>query len=91
MIYLIMPDRFANGDPSNDEPAVSTGILDRAQPRRYHGGDLAGVGGKLPYLKSLCVTAVWLNPIYDNTNELDRKEVYDGQPTTAYHGYHAID
>jgi len=90
-IYLIMPDRFANGDASNDDPAASHGLLDRNEGRRYHGGDLAGVRAKLPYLKDLGVTAIWLNPIYDNTNSLDTKEVYDGKPTTAYHGYHAID
>ena len=90
-LYLLMPDRFANGDPRNDDPAAARGLLDRGQGRRYHGGDLAGVRRRLPYLKELGVTAVWMNPIYDNTNSLDRKEVYDGQPTTAYHGYHAID
>ncbi|AHG93794.1 alpha amylase catalytic region (plasmid) [Gemmatirosa kalamazoonensis] len=91
VIYLIMPDRFADGDPSNDDPAASRGLLNRAEGRRYHGGDLAGVRAKLPYLKDLGVTAIWLNPIYDNTNVLDTKEVYDGKATTAYHGYHAID
>ncbi|HSJ13783.1 MAG TPA: alpha-amylase family glycosyl hydrolase [Longimicrobiales bacterium] len=91
VLYLLMPDRFANGDPTNDDPSVSRGILDRSRGRRYHGGDLAGVRARLPYLKSLGITAIWMNPIYDNTNHLDRKEVYDGEPTTAYHGYHAID
>jgi glycosidase len=91
VLYLLMPDRFANGDPSNDDPAAARGLLDRSKGRYYHGGDLAGVRRRLPYLRELGVTAVWLNPIYDNTNELDRKEVYDGQPTTAYHGYHARD
>jgi glycosidase len=91
VIYLIMPDRFADGDTSNDDPAVSRGLHDRAKARRYHGGDLEGVREKLPYLKELGVTAIWLTPIYDNTNVLDRKEVYDNDPTTAYHGYHAID
>lgn len=91
VIYLLMPDRFANGDPRNDEPAASRGILDRAHPRRWHGGDLEGVRRKLPYLRDLGITAIWMNPIYDNTNTLDFKEVYEGQPTTAYHGYHAID
>jgi len=91
VMYLLMPDRFANGNPANDEPAVSRGLIDRGEGRRYHGGDLEGVRQKLPYLKELGVTAVWMNPIYDNTNTLDTKEVYDGKPTTAYHGYHAID
>jgi glycosidase len=91
VIYLLMPDRFANGNPANDEPAVSRGLLDRSEGRRYHGGDLAGVRQRLPYLKELGITAIWMNPIYDNTNQLDTREVYDGKPTTAYHGYHAID
>ncbi len=91
VIYAIMPDRFADGDPSNDDPAVSRGMFDRSDPHYYHGGDLAGIRRRLPYLKSLGVTAVWINPIYDNTNQLDRKELAAGRPTTPYHGYHAID
>ena len=91
VIYLIMPDRFADGDAANNDPAASPGLLDRANPRRYHGGDLAGVRAKLPYLKALGVTAIWMNPVYDNTNVLDTIETANGQPTTAYHGYHAID
>lgn len=91
VIYLIMPDRFANGDPSNDDPAVSKGMFDRSKSHFYHGGDLAGIRQHLPYLKSLGVTALWLNPIYDNTNHLDQKELAAGQPTTPYHGYHAVD
>lgn len=91
VIYLIMPDRFANADPANDDPAGARGITDRSNPRRYHGGDLAGVRARLPYLKELGVTAIWLNPVYDNTNTLDTVETVNGQPTTAYHGYHAID
>ena len=91
VIYLIMPDRFANGDPSNDDPPKSKGILDRSKPRRYHGGDLQGIIDKLPYLKSLGVTAIWTTPIYDNNDKLDFKEFYDGEPTTGYHGYGAVD
>lgn len=90
-MYLLMPDRFANGDTTNDRPAKSPAILDRAKGRYYHGGDLAGVRQKLPYLKSLGITALWLNPVYDNNDGLDEKETYDGQPTTGYHGYGAID
>jgi glycosidase len=91
VMYLLMPDRFANGDTANDEPEISRGILDRSNLRRWHGGDLAGVRQRLPYLKELGITAIWMNPIYDNPNHLDTLEVYDRQPTTAYHGYHAID
>lgn len=91
VIYLIMPDRFADGDTSNNDPEKSRGIFDRSKPRRYHGGDLQGVINKLPYLKSLGVTAIWTTPIYDNNDKLDTKEVYDGEPTTGYHGYGAVD
>ena len=91
VIYLVMPDRFANGDTTNDDPAISKGLFDRSKGRYYHGGDLQGVINKLPYLKDLGITTIWLNPIYDNTNQPDIKEVYDGQPTTGYHGYGAID
>ncbi len=91
VLYLLMPDRFSNGDTSNDDPAVSKGLLDRSKGRFYHGGDLAGVRARLPYLKSLGVTAVWLNPVYDNNNGLNRKETYDNLPITDYHGYGATD
>lgn len=91
VVYLLMPDRFANGDASNDDPAVSRGLLDRSKGRYYHGGDLAGVRQKLPYLKSLGVTAIWMNPLYDNNNGLNRKETYDNLPITDYHGYGATD
>lgn len=90
-IYLIMPDRFANGDTTNDRTAKSPGILDRTKRRWYHGGDLAGIRQQLPYLKSLGITAIWLNPIYDQNDAEDTKEVYDGQTSTGYHGYGAVD
>ena len=90
-IYLLMPDRFANGDPGNDDPAVSKGLLDRTKGRYYHGGDLRGVIDRLPYLKDLGVTAIWLNPWYDNVNHLNERETYDGQAITDYHGYGAVD
>src|SRR4051812_9700682 len=61
-VYLIMPDRFANGDSTNDDPAKSRGLVDRTKTRFYHGGDLAGIRQRLPYLKSLGITALWLNP-----------------------------
>jgi hypothetical protein len=90
-MYLLMPDRFANGDPGNDDPAASKGLLDRTKGRYYHGGDLRGVIDRLPYLKDLGVTAIWLNPWYDNVNHLNERETYDGQAITDYHGYGAVD
>jgi glycosidase len=91
VIYLIMPDRFANGDPRNDDPPRSRGLLDRGKARYYHGGDLQGVIGRLPYLKDLGVTTLWLTPWYDNNDRLNERETYDGQPITDYHGYGAVD
>src|SRR5271165_4057772 len=79
VIYLIMPDRFANGDPTNDEPAEFPGSHDRSKPRAYHGGDLRGIRDHLGYLKDLGVTTVWLTPIVKNGAAQD------------YHGYGAID
>jgi neopullulanase len=91
VIYLVMPDRFANGDPRNDDPAVSPGLLDRNKPRHYHGGDLQGVIDRLPYLADLGVTALWLNPVYDNVNRPNERQKHEGQPITDYHGYGATD
>jgi len=91
IIYLIMPDRFANGDPSNDDPAVSRGLFDRRKPRYYHGGDFQGIVDRLPYLKDLGVTAIWINPVYDNVNHLNEHERYNGEGITDYHGYGAVD
>ncbi len=75
VIYLVMPDRFLDGDRSDDAPNV-----DRSLARAYHGGDLRGIRERLPYLKELGVTVVWMTPFYDND---DAK--------SAYHGYHATD
>jgi len=97
VIYFIMPDRFADGDQSNNNPAKSPGLYDRSKGRYYHGGDFKGIIDRLPYLKDLGVTAIWINPVYDNTDRLDEKEMYpesEGgpkRPTTPYHGYGAID
>lgn len=79
VVYLIMPDRFANGDPTNDEPAEFPGSHDRTKPRAYHGGDLRGIKAHLPYLKDLGVTTLWLTPIVKNGAAQD------------YHGYAAVD
>src|SRR4051794_20604794 len=91
VVYLIMPDRFADGDRANDDPARSRGLYDRARARYYHGGDLQGILERLPYLKDLGVTAIWTTPVYDNADHLNEKERYDGQAITDYHGYGAVD
>jgi glycosidase len=78
VIYLIMPDRFADGDLSNDRPAGSTGVYDRTQPKAYHGGDLRGIREHLGYLHDLGVTTLWLTPVWKNTD-------------SDYHGYHVVD
>src|SRR5260370_509028 len=68
VIYLIMPDRFADGDPANDQPAGSTGVYDRGNPRAYHGGDLRGIREHLGYLRDLGVTTLWLTPSWKDTD-----------------------
>ena len=79
VMYLIMPDRFANGEPSNDEPPEEPGSHDRSKARAYHGGDLRGIREHLDYLKDLGVTTLWLTPIVRNGG------------TEDYHGYGAVD
>ena len=91
VIYLIMPDRFANGDKSNDDPEISRGLFDPSDPRRYHGGDLQGVIDRLPYLKSLGITTIWLTPVYDNVNKPNAQQSVNGKPIADYHGYGAVD
>jgi len=91
VLYLIMPDRFSDGDPSNNDPSQSSGLYDRAHKFRYHGGDLQGIINRLPYLKDLGVTALWLTPWYDNVNHPDEIEKKEGGTTTGFHGYGAID
>jgi glycosidase len=91
VIYLIMTDRFADGDPTNNAPKDSPPEAnDRKNPRGFHGGDLRGVIDQLPYLKDLGVTAIWLTPWYDNWNGVNRCDK-PWCPNTYYHGYHAVD
>jgi glycosidase len=80
VIYLITPDRFANGDPENDTVAGYDDPVDRSAPQGRHGGDLAGVRQALPYLEDLGVTQLWLNPVLENA-----------MPEASYHGYAITD
>jgi glycosidase len=82
VIYLIMPDRFADGDPGNDEPAPQLHTYDRQKPKAWHGGDLRGIREHLGYLHDLGVTALWLTPFWKNDWHAD---------DCSYHGYHAVD
>src|SRR5437588_963841 len=80
VVYLIMPDRFANGDAANDRPANSVPV-DRSGTFTYHGGDLKGVQQHLDYLHDLGVTVLWLTPVVDNPNDAP----------DDYHGYASVD
>ncbi|MDR1091775.1 MAG: cyclomaltodextrinase N-terminal domain-containing protein, partial [Prevotella sp.] len=64
ILYLIMPDRFANGDPSNDE--IFGYPINRNNPSSRHGGDFKGIENNLDYLEQLGITTVWLNPVLEN-------------------------
>jgi glycosidase len=80
VLYLIMPDRFADGDLTNDPPPAMKGGFGREAPIAYHGGDLKGVTQHLDYLKELGVTAIWLTPWWKNDSNAG-----------DYHGYHVTD
>ncbi len=79
-IYLLMPDRFANGNPANDDIPGMLEKADRKNPDGRHGGDLEGIIQKLDYFNELGVTALWLNPVLENN-----------MPANSYHGYAITD
>jgi glycosidase len=82
VLYLIMPDRFANGDPSNDQiPTRMPYEVNRKEEGARHGGDLAGIEQHLGYIDNLGVTAIWLNPVLENDMEGGS---YHGYATTDY-------
>lgn len=91
LIYMLMIDRFSDGDTANNDPPQSRGIYDRNNKFYYHGGDLQGVINRLPYLKDLGATALWLSPWYDNYDRLNEIELKEGKPSTGFHGYNAQD
>ncbi|MGZ3749812.1 MAG: glycoside hydrolase family 13 protein [Mucilaginibacter sp.] len=81
LIYLIMPDRFANGDTKNDSVAgMRETSVNRSKMFSRHGGDLQGIMNHLDYLKDLGVTAIWLTPAIEND-----------EPSASYHGYAVTD
>jgi neopullulanase len=79
-VYLLMPDRFANGNSENDQHPEMLEASDRSNPDGRHGGDLEGIRKHLGYLRSLGMTALWLNPVFENN-----------QPKYSYHGYAITD
>ncbi len=80
MIYLIMPDRFANGDASNDSTEDTTEDANRANGHGRHGGDIQGVIDHLDYISELGATYIWTTPFLE-----------DNAPRGSYHGYAASD
>lgn len=81
VLYLIMPDRFANGNPDNDViPGMLENKVDRNEQFGRHGGDFKGISEHMDYISDLGVTAIWLNPTQEN-------DMKDG----SYHGYAITD
>lgn len=80
LIYLIVPDRFANGDPDNDATPDTREGLNRAKAGGRHGGDLQGIIDHLDYIADLGATAIWCTPLLE-----------DDDPTYSYHGYACTD
>ena len=82
VMYLITPDRFANGDLSNDDVIEMYERPDRKNNRGLHGGDIQGIINHLDYIKDLGFTTVWLNPVLENNM---KKSSYHGYSTTDYY------
>lgn len=87
VFYFVMPDRFENGDLSNDMGGISGDKMihgfDLFDKAMYHGGDMAGLESRLDYLKDLGITAIWMTPILKN-------QAMQGD-SAAYHGYWTLD
>ncbi len=76
VIYLLMPDRFANGNPANDTQKEMAEAAGRSNPDGRHGGDIQGIIDHLDYLQELGVTAIWSTPLLE-----------DNEPAYSYHTY----
>lgn len=80
VMYLLMPDRFSNGNPKNDDMPNMLEKANRQDPLGRHGGDIEGINNHLDYFNDLGVTALWLNPVLENN-----------MPERSYHGYAVTD
>jgi glycosidase len=91
VIYFVLPDRFENGDPSNDRGGLTGDRLttgyDPTSKGFYHGGDLKGLGKRLDYIQGLGATALWVAPVFKNKPVQGPK----GQESAGYHGYWITD
>ncbi len=85
VLYMLMPDRFADGDTTNNQVAgMEKYSVNRNEPSLRHGGDLAGIEQHLDYFTDLGVTALWFTPVLENNSP-------DGHGHSTYHGYATTD
>ncbi len=91
IIYFVLPDRFENGDTSNDRGGIKGGVFDHGfDPSHkgfYHGGDLKGLTAKLDYIQGMGVTAIWFAPVFKNKPVQGKP----GEESSGYHGYWVTD
>ena len=81
VLYMLMPDRFADGNPANNQlPGMEAYTNDRTKPSLRHGGDIEGIRQHLDYFTQLGVTALWFTPVLENNSP-------DGHNHSTYHGY----
>lgn len=88
VLYMLMPDRFANGNPKNDRiKGLRDQLVNRNEPSLHHGGDLEGIRQHLNYFNQLGVTALWLTPVLENDRPADQNKysTYHGYATTDYY------
>ena len=88
VLYMLMPDRFANGNPKNDViKGMEDQLCNRNEPSLRHGGDLEGLRQHLDYFTDLGVTALWLTPVLENDRPADngKNSTYHGYATTDYY------
>ncbi|MCB0034457.1 MAG: hypothetical protein KDE51_10580, partial [Anaerolineales bacterium] len=91
VFYFVMPDRFANGDPSNDTGGIAGDRLDHGfdptDKGFFHGGDLTGMTAKLDYLADMGVTSIWMTPVFKN----QPVQGSGADISAGYHGYWYVD